>query len=192
MLREALVAPSSPSLSGTYTQAPRTWGFWEVCQLRETPFPSVWVQAQRDPRPVECPRSRHHHLWKISILLLRTPVQGITISERSQFSYYVRPLLLFIRWKLEGFNWTEIAPSRDCAPVLRDLEIVYWCRAISRVAGNFGIQIPRLRGTYIHVTVLWMKRVALYIHVCPCFYLTNASSSCLELSETIEQHFSLL
>jgi len=42
--------------------SPHTRSFWEVRQLGETPFPSVWVRAQRDPRPVECPRSRHHHL----------------------------------------------------------------------------------------------------------------------------------
>ena len=48
--------------------SPRTRGFWEVRQLGETPFPSVWVRAQRDPRPVECPRSRHHHLWNFSTL----------------------------------------------------------------------------------------------------------------------------
>ena len=55
---------------------------------------------------------------------------------------------------------TEIALSRDCTPVPRDLEIAHWCRTISRLrkpcarlARNFGIleiaQIPRLRETYI-------------------------------------------
>ena len=37
-------------------------GLLEVRQLGETPFPSIWVRAQRDLRPVECPCSRHHHL----------------------------------------------------------------------------------------------------------------------------------
>ena len=47
---------------------PRTRGFWEVRQLGETPFPSVWVREQRDRRPVECLRWRHHRLWKFSTL----------------------------------------------------------------------------------------------------------------------------
>ena len=31
---------------GHVYSSPRTRGFWEVCQLRETPVPSVWVRAQ--------------------------------------------------------------------------------------------------------------------------------------------------
>ena len=38
---------------------------------------------------------------------------------------------------------TEIALSRDCAPVPRDLEIAHWCCAISRLVRNF--RILRLR-----------------------------------------------
>ena len=34
---------------------------------------------------------------------------------------------------------TEIALSRDCALVPHDIEIAYWCCAISRLAHNFGI-----------------------------------------------------
>jgi len=50
------------------TQAPCTRDFWEVCQLGETPFPSVWVQVKRDPRLVECPLSRLHKLEELSPL----------------------------------------------------------------------------------------------------------------------------
>jgi len=50
------------------TQASRTRDFWEVHQLGETPFPSVLVWAQRDPRPVECPNSRLYQLRELSTL----------------------------------------------------------------------------------------------------------------------------
>ena len=46
-----------------------------ACQLWETPFPSLWVCAQRDPRPMEYPpppflpaRSRHQHVRELSTL----------------------------------------------------------------------------------------------------------------------------
>jgi len=44
---------------------------------------------------------------------------------------------LYIRWKLEGFNFAHYrncAPkSPDCAPVPRDLQIAHWCHAIPRL-----------------------------------------------------------
>jgi len=51
---------------------PPTPGLQEVSQLGETPFPLVWVRAQRDPRPAEGPRSRHHLLRELSTLLRRS------------------------------------------------------------------------------------------------------------------------
>ena len=53
------------------TQAwPLCQGFQKVRQLRETLclLPSVWVLAQRDPRPVECPCSRLYQLSELSTL----------------------------------------------------------------------------------------------------------------------------
>ena len=50
------------------TQASHASDFWEVCQLRETPIPSVLVPTQKDPRPVECPHSRLHQLGELSPL----------------------------------------------------------------------------------------------------------------------------
>ena len=95
---------------------PRTRGFWDVHQLGETPFPSVWVREQRDPRPVEC------------------PVQGITISESSQLSsvsqlvrsHPVSPLRSQI----------VLAQSRDCTNVLRNSEIAQTNRTVSRLAAQ--------------------------------------------------------
>jgi len=56
-------AMSSPSTSGVYSSPPpHTRDFWEVYQLGETPFPSVWVWVQ-NPQTCGVPPFKASPYW---------------------------------------------------------------------------------------------------------------------------------
>ena len=103
-------------MSGMYTQellgSSPTW--------RNSLHLGLGTGAERYPRPVECPRSRHHHLRKVLNSLLLVSSDTLT-----QLAHYVR--------KLRTRNLEIGTQFRDSENEQRNLEIV---------------QIPRLRGTY--------------------------------------------
>jgi len=133
---------------GMYTQAPAPGASGKFANSEKLPSPRSGYGRREIP-----------DLWS-------APVQGITISESSQFSsvsqlgrsHPVSPLRSQI----------ALTQSRDCTNVLRNSEIAQTCCAVSRLAAqsrdwhaisgpdsenaqhNLEIsQIPRLRGTYI-------------------------------------------
>jgi len=92
-------------------------------------------------------------------------IEGDDGAERA---YYVRLLSLYT---METRRVQLCTLQKLCyLAVPRDLEIAHWCRAISRLARNFGIleiaQIPKLRGTYI------LRYATMYI-MHTCFVVVN-------------------
>jgi len=53
---------------GHVYSAPTPGASGKFANSEKLPGPSVWVQVQGVPRPVECPRSRHHHLGELSTI----------------------------------------------------------------------------------------------------------------------------